>query len=348
MDNQAASYSRSRFEFHLPEELIAQYPAQERDQSKLMVVDRRKQSITSTTFSYLNELLQAGDSLVFNDTKVLPARLLGQRPTGGKVELLLLKRLEEGKWSALAKPFRKLKEGMQLVFSDDFSCTVTLCGQDGECQVEFHYVGDFYEVLQHVGQLPLPHYIERSQPSEEDQQRYQTVYAKKPGACAAPTAGLHFTEQMLQDLAERGVRQSSVTLHVGLGTFRPVQTEDIRDHKMHEEWYQITPKTADILNHRNPSTKQILVGTTTLRTLESAASEQGVIAAGEATTGIFIYPGYQFRYAQHLLTNFHLPGSTLMMLVCAFGGYELMMQAYEQAVKESYRFFSYGDAMLIL
>jgi len=341
-------FKLSAYQYDLPPELIAQHPCTPRDASRLMVIDRASGQITEMKYRDLADFLEEGDSLVFNNTKVIPARLFGHRETGGAVEIFLLEKAGVDCWKVLCKPARKVKEGAKITFGDDFSCTVMQELDDGMRVVQFEYEGDFEEVLGRYGEMPLPHYIQRPEAQDYDMARYQTVYAKNSGAVAAPTAGLHFTPELLDSLHTGGIEQTHVTLHVGLGTFRPVQVDDIREHRMHSERVIIEPEAAERLNRRIEGKRQICVGTTCCRSLESAANAEGVIRAGEFATDIFIYPGYQFRYVKSLLTNFHLPGSTLLMLISAFAGYELTMEAYHKAVKDRYRFFSYGDAMLIL
>ncbi len=336
----------SSYHYELPEELIAQKPCEPRDAARLMVIDRKSGEISEMLFRDLTAWMQPQDSLVLNDTKVIPARLYGTRETGGRCEILLTRPAGDDLWEALARPGRKLKVGSKVTFSDALSCEVVEERSDGSKLLRFDYSGDFLEVLDAHGVMPLPPYIHR-EAEQLDKNDYQTVVAREPGAVAAPTAGLHFTEAMLDKLAAKGVVVDTVTLHVGPGTFLPVKEDDIRQHPMHSERYEISPEVAERLNARPADGKQICVGTTCCRTLE-AASESGRLVAGRGDTDIFIYPGYRFRYVQHLLTNFHLPSSTLLMLVCAFTGYELAMEAYEKAVKEKFRFYSYGDAMLIL
>lgn len=340
-------FALSSYLFDLPQELIAQYPVTPRDSSRLMVVDRSTGQISHHIFRDLAGMLVEGDSLVLNDTKVLPARLYGKRVSGGKVEILLLRPIGSDRWAALAKPGKKVTKGDSVIFGDDFSCEILETLDDGSKVITFHNKGDFEVLLKRYGQIPLPHYMNR-EVEASDSENYQTVYASQVGAVAAPTAGLHFTPELLQKIKNDGVGISHITLHTGIGTFRPVQVDDIRDHKMHSEWFQITPEVATKLNARDSSRRQICVGTTCARALESAITPEGVIRPGSYETNIFIYPGYSFRYVNQLLTNFHLPGSSLLMLTCAFAGYELMMEAYSCAVKEKYRFFSYGDAMLII
>jgi S-adenosylmethionine:tRNA ribosyltransferase-isomerase len=339
--------SLDSYQYDLPKELIAQQAAEPRNSSRLLVIDRRTGNFQDLIFRDLADMLAGGDSLVLNDTKVIPARLFGQRPSGGKVEVVLLRQKGNKLWAALVRPGRKLGLGEKVIFSEDFFGEIIEIYPDGSRLVEFHCKGDFFEVLEKVGHLPLPQYIQRAD-DLNDKERYQTVYAANSGAVAAPTAGLHFTSEMLAQLENKGVSQTCITLHVGLGTFRPVQVADIRQHVMHTEPFFISEEAANSLNIRQSAKKQICIGTTCCRALESAVDKDGRISPGIFETDIFLYPGCEFKYVQSLLTNFHLPGSTLLMLVCAFGGYELMMEAYAKAVKDRYRFFSYGDAMLIL
>jgi len=338
----------SSYQFPFDESLIAQHPATPRDSSRLMLIDRATGNISDHTFRDICDILQPNDSLIFNDTKVIPARLIGSRSGGGKTEVFLLQPMGDGSWKALVKPSKKLKPGSTVMFSSTFECEVLEQLPDGCRRVRFAHEGSFEDALEKYGQIPLPHYIKRAIHENIDKERYQTVYAHNPGAVAAPTAGLHFTEELLGKLKDNNVSQHYVTLHVGLGTFRPVQVEDVRHHTMHFERCSIPTDTATALNTRNPQNKQVCVGTTCCRLLESAARAEGNIQAGNFETDIFIYPGYSFKYVDTLLTNFHLPGSTLLMLVSALAGYELTMEAYRKAVTDKYRFFSYGDAMLIL
>lgn len=335
------------FWYDLPEELIAQTPLEQRDTSRLLVMDRKTGAITHKRFFDILDYLQPGDCLVMNDSRVLPARLLGHRPTGGTAELLLLKDLGDKKWECLAKPGRKLQEGQEIIFGDgQLTATVVQVQPDGNRVVEFHYEGIFLEVLEQLGKMPLPPYIKAEL---QDQERYQTVYSREVGSAAAPTAGLHFTEELLEKIRKKGVKTAFVTLHVGLGTFRPVKAEDITEHHMHSELCMMTAETAAILNDtRNAGCRIICVGTTSCRTLESLVKDDGSFEEKSKWTEIFIYPGYQFKAMNGLITNFHLPESTLVMLVSAFAGRENVLSAYEQAVKEHYRFFSFGDAMCIL
>ena len=335
------------FWYDLPEELIAQTPLQKRDASRLCVLDRATGEITHRHFYDILEYLRPGDCLVMNDSRVLPARLLGNRPTGGAVELLLLRDLGDKKWECLAKPGRKLQTGAQIVFGNgELTATIAEVKDDGNRIVEFHYDGIFLEVLERLGKMPLPPYIKAEL---QDQERYQTVYSKEVGSAAAPTAGLHFTNDLLDKIRSKGIRTAFVTLHVGLGTFRPVKAENILEHHMHSELCMMNSETAKILNETKSSGGRVIcVGTTSCRTLESLVNDNGSFEAKSRWTEIFIYPGYQFKAMQGLITNFHLPESTLVMLVSAFAGRENVLAAYEEAVKERYRFFSFGDAMAIL
>lgn len=342
----ARLHGLSAYQYDLPDALVAQYPCYPRDASRLMVIDRQAGTIEDRVFSEIGSLLQPEDHLIFNDTRVIPARLLGVKPSGGEVEIFLTEPYPDGSWIALARPGRRLKEGAQIHFGKGFSCEVIATFPDGRRQVRFDHEGDFYTALTQYGQTPLPHYIQRAADPAVDAERYQTVYAAHPGAVAAPTAGLHFTQELLGSLADKGIAQTSLTLHVGLGTFLPVQTDDIRQHKMHTERFLIADTAAQKINEKGR--RKICVGTTCCRALEAAAISEGKVAPGAYETSIFIYPGYSFKVMEALLTNFHLPGSTLLMLVSAFAGYDLIMEAYAQAVRQQYRFYSYGDAMLIL
>lgn len=339
-------FALSTYRYDLPPGLIAQVPAAARDQSRLMIIDRRTGEIQDAVFADIRNILGKGDSLVLNDTKVIPARLYGLRESGGRCEILLVRPLGDDRWQAMARPGKKLRPGSRVTFAPDFFADIEESASDGTKVVRLHYQGDLYTVLDKQGQLPLPPYIEREKVTKEDLERYQTVFASTPGAIATPTAGLHFSRPLLDDLSSKGVEQIHITLHVGPGTFIPVQTNDIRHHHMHTERYHISETAVGYLN-KPAKGRRIVVGTTCCRTLEDAAS-RGAIQPGFRETGIFIYPGYRFHYVQHLITNFHLPESTLLMLVCAFAGYELTMEAYRKAVERRYRFFSYGDAMLIL
>ena len=334
------------FWYDLPEELIAQTPLEQRDTSRLLVLNRQTGSLEHKHFYDILDYLKPGDCLVMNDSRVLPARLLGHRPTGGAVEVLLLRDLGDKKWECLCKPGRKMQVGSQVIFGDgELTATVTAVLDDGNRIVEFHYEGIFLEVLERLGKMPLPPYITAEL---QDQERYQTVYSREVGSAAAPTAGLHWTKELLDKAREKGVKTAFVTLHVGLGTFRPVKTEDISEHHMHSELCMMTKETADILNQtKEDGGRVICVGTTSCRTLESLVKEDGTFEACSKWTEIFIFPGYRFKAMDGLITNFHLPESTLVMLVSAFASRENILHAYEEAVKEKYRFFSFGDAMFI-
>lgn len=337
------------FDFHLPEDLIAQTPLVERTNSRLMVLDKEKGTTQHTVFKHIKEHLRAGDCLVLNDTRVLPARLFGEKEgTGAKIEVLLLKQLEGDSWETLIKPAKRVKEGTTIVFGDGkLSAVCTQTAEHGGRVLEFQYDGIFYEVLEQLGEMPLPPYIKEQL---DDQERYQTVFARERGSAAAPTAGLHFSEQLLEEIKELGVHIAFITLHVGLGTFRPVSVDDLSEHEMHSEFYQMTEGTARLLNEvRAEGGRIISVGTTSTRTLETIASaNNGRFEEASGWTDIFIYPGYEFKAIDGMITNFHLPKSTLIMLVSALAGRENVLKAYREAVEEKYRFFSFGDAMLII
>ena len=335
------------FWYDLPEELIAQTPLEQRDASRLMVMDRLTGAVTHRHFYDLIDYLKPGDCLVMNDSRVLPARLLGHRPTGGAVEVLLLRDLGNKHWECLCKPGRKMQAGSEVIFGNgELTATVREVREDGTRIVEFHYEGIFLEVLERLGRMPLPPYIKAEL---EDQERYQTVYSREVGSAAAPTAGLHFTKELLEKIREKGVKEAFVTLHVGLGTFRPVKAEEVTDHHMHAELCMMNAETAELLNRTKAEGGRIIcVGTTSCRTLESLVNEDGTFQAASKWTDIFIYPGYTFKAMDGLITNFHLPESTLVMLVSAFAGREHVLAAYEEAVRQRYRFFSFGDAMCIL
>ncbi len=338
----------SDFYYDLPEELIAQTPILERDHSRLMRLDRNTGEITHLHFYDIIDELNPGDCLILNNSRVLPARLYGiKEGTGAQVEFLLLNHKEGDCWEVLAGPGKKAKPGSRFVFGEGLlTAEVLEIVEGGNRIVKFFYQGSFYEVLDQIGQMPLPHYITQRL---EDKERYQTVYAKEPGSAAAPTAGLHFTPELLQKIKDKGVSVGFVTLHVGLGTFRPVKVDEITQHKMHAEHYEISEETAALINRtKQQGGRVIAVGTTSCRTLESVMAKEGEMKASEGWTDIFIYPGFTFRILDGLITNFHLPESTLIMLVSAFAGYEHTMQAYRAAVQERYRFFSFGDAMMIL
>lgn len=348
----------SDFYYELPEELIAQDPLEDRSASRLMVLDRDNRSVTHRHFHEIGEYLRPGDCLVRNNTRVIPARLLGVKPdTGAHVEVFLLKRREGDVWETLVRPGKKLRTGATVRFGgsgpDSAEGTeAPLTGEiievlpDGNRLVRFEYEGIFEEVLDRLGQTPLPPYIHHEL---KDRNRYQTVYARYDGSAAAPTAGLHFTNELFDQVKAAGVEVAEVTLHVGLGTFRPVKVEDVTEHRMHSEWYRILPEEAEKINRAKKNGGRIIcVGTTSCRTIESATDDAGILQAGEGDTDIFIYPGYRFRITDALITNFHLPESTLLMLVSALAGREFIMEAYREAVAERYRFFSFGDAMLIV
>ncbi|KOR79843.1 S-adenosylmethionine tRNA ribosyltransferase [Bacillus sp. FJAT-21352] len=336
------------FDFHLPEELIAQVPLEDREASRLMVLDKETGKLQHDVFSHITEYIKPGDCLVLNDTKVLPARLYGSKEgTGAKIEVLLLKQEHDDVWETLVKPAKRIKEGSTIVFGDGkLSAVCTGVLEHGGRILEFKYDGIFYEILENLGEMPLPPYIKEQL---DDQDRYQTVYARERGSAAAPTAGLHFTEDLLEKLKGMGVHIAFITLHVGLGTFRPVSVDDIDSHEMHSEFYQMTEGTARLLNDvKEKGGKIITVGTTSTRTLETIASRNdGVFKEENGWTSIFIYPGYEFKGIDAMITNFHLPKSTLIMLISALAGREHVLHAYETAVEEKYRFFSFGDAMLI-
>ncbi|VXB86509.1 S-adenosylmethionine tRNA ribosyltransferase-isomerase [Bacillus sp. 349Y] len=335
------------FDFHLPEELIAQTPLENRSESRLMVLDKEDGSIDHLRFKNIVDLLDEGDCLVLNDTRVLPARLFGQKEeTGANIEVLLLKQEEGDQWETLVKPAKRVKVGTEVVFGDGkLKATCVGTKDHGGRIMEFAYEGIFYEVLEELGEMPLPPYIRERL---EEQDRYQTVYAKERGSAAAPTAGLHFTQELLEELKQKGVHIAFITLHVGLGTFRPVSVDSIEDHDMHSEFYQISEGTARLLNDvRDKGGRIITVGTTSTRTLETIASKHDRFVEENGWTNIFIYPGYEFKGIDGLITNFHLPKSTLIMLVSAFAGQEHVLKAYETAVQEKYRFFSFGDAMFL-
>lgn len=337
----------SDFNFHLPEELIAQVPLQDRTASRLMVLDRETGEIQHKHFYEMIEYLNPGDCLVLNNTRVIPARLFGAREgSGGKVEFLLLTRKSEKDWEVLVKPGKKARVGDRIVFGEGIlTATIKEIIEDGKRIVTFEYEGIFEEVLDQLGEMPLPPYIHEKL---EDKERYQTVYSKHEGSAAAPTAGLHFTQELLEQVKAKGIHIAYVTLHVGLGTFRPVKVENVLEHEMHSEFYIIDEENAKIINDAKANGGKIIsVGTTSTRTLESNADENGFVTAGSGWTNIFIYPGYKFKCIDRLFTNFHLPESTLIMLVSALAGKEQVLNAYNEAVKEKYRFFSFGDSMLI-
>jgi len=341
------NFKTSDFYYDLPEELIAQTPIKERDHSRLLVLDKATGEIEHKHFYDILQYLNKGDCLVINDTKVLPARLYGVRKdTNAVIEILLLKRIDDKKWEILVKPGKKAKTGAEIVFKENLLAgKIVEVYDDGNRIIEFQFEGIFEEILDSLGEMPLPPYIHEKL---EDKNRYQTIYAKNPGSAAAPTAGLHFNNDLLQKIEENGVNIARLTLHVGLGTFRPVKAEYITEHKMHSEYYELTQKEADKINAaKQNGFKVISVGTTSTRTLETIGDDKGFVRAQKGWTEIFIYPGYKYKVVDSLITNFHLPESTLIMLVSALAGKEKIMNAYNTAVKEKYRFFSFGDAMLI-
>lgn len=337
----------SDFYFDLPQELIAQDPLEDRSSSRLLVLDRRNGQMEHHIFKEIVNYLNPGDCLVINDTKVIPARLFGSKVgTDAKIEILLLKRREGDVWETLVKPGKKAKPGTQISFGDGILMGEVLeVAEDGNRLIRFTYEGIFEEILDRLGQMPLPPYITHQL---KDKNRYQTVYAKHDGSAAAPTAGLHFTPELLKEIRDKGVNIAHVTLHVGLGTFRPVKVEDVTQHHMHSEFYMVEEEQAQLINRTKAEGKRVIcVGTTSCRTVESASDENGVLHSGSGWTDIFIYPGYRFKILDALITNFHLPESTLLMLVSALAGKENIEKAYAEAVRERYRFFSFGDAMLI-
>ncbi len=337
----------SEFNYELPEELIAQTPIEKRDESRLMVLNKQQQTIEHKTFKDIIDYLEAGDVLVRNNTKVIPARLYGKKETGANVEFLLLNHIEGDIWECIVRPGNKLHVGTKVIFGEGLlTADILEIMAGGTRKVEFHYKGIFNEILDQIGLMPLPPYIHEELKQKE---RYQTVYAKYNGSAAAPTAGLHFTEELLEKLQEKGVTIANVTLHVGIGTFRPVKEETVEAHEMHSEHYYIKQEDADKINQAKKKGKRVIaVGTTSCRVLETVADQNGYIQATEGDTQIFIYPGYRFKILDGLITNFHLPQSTLLMLVSALAGKDYIMKAYQQAVQEKYRFFSFGDAMFIM
>lgn len=338
----------SDFYYDLPEELIAQTPVEPRDSSRLLVLDRETGEMSHEHFYNILEHLREGDCLILNDSRVLPARIFGlKNGTGARVEFLLLRCISGNRWETLTKPGKKAKPGSEFIFGDGIlKCTVADVTDDGNRIVDFECEGNFYEALDKLGQMPLPPYIHEKL---EDQERYQTVYSRERGSAAAPTAGLHFTKELLAKAEEMGVKIGFVTLHVGLGTFRPVKVDDVTNHKMHSEHYELNEKTARLINETKKNGRRVIcVGTTSCRTLETVAKKEGCIRESEGWTDIFIYPGFKFEVIDGLITNFHLPESTLIMLVSAFAGFDNIMNAYKTAVKEKYRFFSFGDSMCII
>ena len=336
----------SDFDYELPEERIAQLPLEPRDSSRLMVLHPKDHTIEHHHFHQLGEFLEKGDVLIFNDTRVIPARLIGARDhTGGKVEIFLLRQMDKNQWEALVKPGKKVRVGSIIRFSEELSCEIIAHTDFGGRIVRFIYDGVFEEILDRMGTMPLPPYIHEKL---EDQERYQTIYSRVKGSAAAPTAGLHFTENLMDQLRDKGVQFGFITLHVGLGTFRPVHVDVIEEHVMHREFYSVPPETAELIQTAKKEGRRIIaVGTTSIRTLEASAVRTGNVEAGSGWTDIFIYPGYQFNVVDAIITNFHLPKSTLLMLISAFAGRAFTLEAYRVAVAERYRFFSFGDAMLI-
>lgn len=334
------------FDYNLPEELIAQHPADKRDFSRLMVVDRKTGKREDKHFYDIIDYLNEGDLLVMNDTRVIPARLFGHRERKEEeIEVFLLENIEDDKWEVLVRPGKKMKIGTKCIFSDELSLEVIDIKEDGNRIVEFFYNGIFQEILDRLGNMPLPPYIKEKL---KDKERYQTVYSKNPGSVAAPTAGLHFTKELLKKIEEKGVKLAYITLNVGLGTFRPVKVDDVKNHKMHSEFYQISKETADLINETKKNNKRIIsTGTTTTRTLESVYKKNGKIKEDSGWTDIFIYPGFEFNVIDCQITNFHLPKSTLIMLVSALASKEIILDAYKDAVDKKYRFFSFGDAMFL-
>lgn len=338
---------KSDFYYDLPQELIAQEPLKERDMSRLMTLDRVTGQTQDFHFRDIERLLKPGDCLILNDSRVLPARLYGNKvPTGGRIEFLLLREIKTDIWEILVKPGRMAKEGAEFTFGGGIlGAKILEVTEDGNRIAQFSHDGSFYEIIEKIGEMPLPHYIKHKL---EDSERYQTVYSRELGSAAAPTAGLHFTPELLDRIRAKGVEMGFVTLHVGLGTFRPVKAENIEDHVMHTEHYELPEKTAELINRTKANGGRVIaVGTTSCRTLESVAHFNGAIVPAEGWTGIFIYPGFEFKAIDGLITNFHLPESTLIMLVSAFAGREHILAAYEKAIEERYRFFSFGDAMFI-
>ena len=341
----------SEFDYELPEDLIAQHPLAERDASRMLIVNRAEGSLQDEHFSSLPRFLRAGDCLVLNNTKVFPARLLGKRlPTGGAVELLLLREVGSGVWQTLARPARRLQLGTRIGFGGKLKATVTGVNEDGTREIEFDRRDGFWHVIEEIGEPPLPPYIKRDDvPAREDRERYQTIYAQQTGAIAAPTAGLHFTPKVFDELAQAGIRIAEITLHVGYGTFEPVRVDDISQHRVQPEAFSINAEAANAVNGaRAAGGRVVAVGTTTTRALEAATSADVELIPTAGTAGLTITPGYKFRIVDALLTNFHLPRSSLLLLVSAFAGRDLILQAYRHAVGERYRFYSYGDCMLIL
>lgn len=336
----------NEFDYNLPEELIAQHPTKNRDEARMMVLDKNTGEREDKYFYDIIDYLKAGDVLVMNDTRVIPARLFGHRPEKEeKIEVFLLTNTEGSKWEVLVRPGKKMKIGTEVIFSEELSCKVLEIKEDGNRIVEFYYEGIFNEILDRLGNMPLPPYIKEKLKDNED---YQTVYSKNPGSVAAPTAGLHFTKELLEKIEAKGIKLAYLTLNVGLGTFRPVNEDEITDHKMHSEFYTLSEETAEILNEGKKEGRRIIaVGTTSIRTLEAVYQKNGKICADSGWTDIFIYPGFEFKVVDAIITNFHLPKSTLIMLIAAFTSKEIILNAYNDAVSKKYRFFSFGDCMFI-
>ena len=336
----------NEFDYNLPEELIAQHPTKNRDEARMMVLDKNTGEREDKYFYDIIDYLQAGDVLVMNDTRVIPARLFGHRPEKEeKIEVFLLTNTEGSKWEVLVRPGKKMKIGTEVIFSEELSCKVLEIKEDGNRIVEFYYEGIFNEILDRLGNMPLPPYIKEKLKDNED---YQTVYSKNPGSVAAPTAGLHFTKELLEKIEAKGIKLAYLTLNVGLGTFRPVNEDEITDHKMHSEFYTLSEETAEILNEAKKEGRRIIaVGTTSIRTLEAVYQKNGKICADSGWTDIFIYPGFEFKVVDAIITNFHLPKSTLIMLIAAFTSKDIILNAYNDAVGKKYRFFSFGDCMFI-
>ena len=336
----------SDFDYYLPEELIAQHPSSKRDEARMMVLDKKTGDSEDKYFYDIIDYLKAGDVLVMNDTRVIPARLFGHRPEKEeKIEVFLLNNIEDTKWEVLVRPGKKMKIGTEVIFSDELSCKVIDIKEDGNRIVEFDFDGIFNEILDRLGNMPLPPYIKEKLKDNED---YQTVYSRNPGSVAAPTAGLHFTKELLEKIEEKGVELAYLTLNVGLGTFRPVNEDEITDHKMHSEFYTLSHETADIINKAREEGRRIIaVGTTSIRTLESVYQKNNKICKDSGWTDIFIYPGFEFKVVDAIITNFHLPKSTLIMLIAAFTSKDIILNAYKDAVSKKYRFFSFGDCMFI-
>ena len=340
----------SEFDYHLPEELIAQKPLEKRESSRMLAVNRAEKSFTDEQFFNLPKFLKKGDVIVLNNTKVFPARIYGETETGAKVEIFLVREVENGTWETLARPAKRLKIGRKIVFNENLSATILEKSEDGKVFVKFETNGNFDAILDEIGKTPLPPYIKREKDAiDQDRERYQTVFAQKRGAIAAPTAGLHFTPEILQEIKNLGAEIAEITLHVGYGTFEPVRVADLSEHKVASERYEISEETAEILNKAKTESRRIIaIGTTTTRTLESASDENNKFKAEKGLANLTITPDYQFKIISGILTNFHLPQSSLLVLTSTFGGHELIMKAYNYAVREKYRFYSYGDCMLIV